>query len=32
MIYWRAGFGVGDVGEPFQLGRRIGELSELRKR
>ncbi len=27
-----AGFGVGDVGEPFQLGRHIGELSELRRR
>jgi hypothetical protein len=27
-----AGFGIGDVGEPFKLGRNIGEIAELRRR
>jgi hypothetical protein len=26
------GFGIGDVGEPFELGRRIGEITELGRR
>ena len=26
------GFGVGDVGEPFELGRHLGQLAVLRRR
>ena len=27
-----AGFGIGDVGEPFELGRNVGEVAELGRR
>ena len=27
-----AGFGIGDIGEPFKLGRDFGELAILRRR
>ncbi len=26
------GFGIGDVGEPFELGRDVGEVAELSRR
>ena len=27
-----AGFGIGDVGEPFELGRHVGQVAVLRRR
>lgn len=26
-----AGFGIGDVGEPFEVGRDLGQIAELRR-